>query len=385
VNALVQVALPYELLIVPGEQLEPLQYEGDATIEGLDEFQVLVGPPYRSRLSERETEGIVFDADLFNPVEPQPVDENVTVKGVAAVRCDAILVQIVAEDFDRRQETAQALVDSLLVVVCNAINGLLQRLRVLARATHMKPVTPDGLVFRVVVLDDSGALVDSEEGKWRQLNTSRFKFSYTAVTRAIWDELVELGEYETPPWDELLLDATDPDVELGPSLLLASTAVETRVAKALDALAEGTLDRELWSWINDRDDDYTKTPSVSEQLDLLLKNLGGRSLKDDPALWQAWVQLRQARNSFVHEGRALLGKKTRTRTPVTRQKGRELVVKAGEIIDFIEALLPEDKRRPQLKNPVEVVTTTPVRFSSPQAESPETSDTSAISSISETE
>jgi hypothetical protein len=158
----------------------------------------------------------------------------------------------------------------------------------------------------------------------------------------------------------------DLDVELGPSLVLAATAVETRVATALDLLASDKVDDDLWAWINERGDDYTKIPTIAEQLDQLLKSLGGRSLKDDPRLWQAGVHLRQARNSFVHDGRAALGKKTKTL--VTRTKARELVAQAGEIIDFIEALLPEDSRRPRLQNDVEVTTTKPVRFGPRQPE-----------------
>jgi hypothetical protein len=370
VIALFQVALPYDLLVLPDEQLEPLRYEGDATIEGVDEFEVLVGPPYHSRLSEVQLERVNFDPELFNPADPQPAATNITVGGIAPVRCDAIAVRIVGSAFDRRQGRGAQTARALVVVVCDAINGLLERLRVLTRATHMKPVTPEGLLFRLALLEDSGALVEAEQGKWRQLNISRFQIRYTAVTPAIWQELVVLGEYETPPWDELLLDAMDLDVELGPSLVLAATAVETRIANALDVLAEDKVDGDLWAWINERDDDYMKTPAVSEQLDLLLKSLGGRSLKDDPDLWRAGVQLRQARNSFVHHGRAVLGRKTKT--PVTRERARELVTKAGEIIDFIEALLPEEKRRPRLQNEVEVVTTTPLQIASPQTDEPDT-------------
>jgi hypothetical protein len=365
--ALSQVALPYELLVLPNQELPPLTYHGDREIEGIDEFQVLVGPPYRSRLSESSPDEPAFDLNLFNPVDPQPADANVTVGGVPAVRCDAIAVRIIASHFERAQEAAYEVVQSLLAVVCDAVNDLLQRLRVLARVTHMKPLTPDGLLFRVVLLDDSGAPVEAEEGKWRQMNSSgSVQIRQTAVTPAIWQELVDLGEYETPPWDELLLDAMDLDVELGPSLVLAATAVETRIANALDVLASERVDGDLWTWINDRDDDFTKTPTVSEQLDHLLKTMGGRSLKDDSRLWQAGVQLRQARNTFVHDGRAMLGR--RTKTPVTQERARELVTQAGEIIDFIEALLPEDKRRPRLQNEVEVTTTTTIWVVPPRTE-----------------
>jgi hypothetical protein len=354
VIALFQVALPYELLVLPEDELQLLKYTTDSPVAGTEGFEVLVGPPYRSRLSEADPDGVI-PPDFFNPSDPQPVDATIDVGGVSPIRCDAIVVQIVAREFDRRVESSQETMLSLRSVACDATNGLLERLRVLTRAVHLKPLNPENLLYRIVMLDDSGIPVEPEEGKWRQFGTHRFLIRYTAVTAPIWQELVDLGEYETPPWDELLLDAMDLDVELGPSVVLAATAVETRIATALDVLAADKLDSELWTWMNDRNDDFTKTPAVSEQLDQLLGSLGGRSLKDEPDLWEAGVQLRQARNSFVHEGRPLLGRKAKV--PVTREKARELVVKAGEIIDFIEGLLPQEQRRPRLVNDVQVSTT----------------------------
>lgn len=98
----------------------------------------------------------------------------------------------------------------------------------------------------------------------------------------------------------------------------------------------------------------------------MLKSLGGRSLKEDTGLWQAWVQLCQARNSFVHEGRAMLGKKkSRNRTPLTRQTAREVVARAEQIIDFIEAFLPAEHRRSRLQNRVEVTVATMVYVAEP--------------------
>jgi hypothetical protein len=359
VIALFQIALPYELLVLPEDELQLLRYTSESPVAGTEAFEVVVGPLYRSRLSEADPDSVI-PLHFFNPADPQPVDVTTEVGGVSPVRCDAIVVQIVAEEFDRRVESSQETLQSLRDVACDATNGLLERLRVLTRAVHLKPLSPENLLFRIVMLDDSETLLELEEGKWRESGTHRFLIRLTAVTAPIWQELVDLGEYETPPWDELLLDAMDLDVELGPSVVLAATAVETRISTALDVLAADKLDSELWAWMNHRNDDFTKTPAVSEQLDQLLGSLGGRSLKDVPDLWEAGVQLRQARNSFVHEGCALLGKKTKV--PVTREKARELVVKAGEIIDFIEGQLPVDQRRPRLVNEVKVTTTKTFAF-----------------------
>ena len=40
--------------------------------------------------------------------------------------------------------------------------------------------------------------------------------------------------------------------------------------------------------------------------------------------------------------------------PVTAEKARELVLRAGEFCDFIDDLLPEDKRRPRVQKETSV-------------------------------
>lgn len=346
-----------------------MTYEGDSLAEakqngalaGADEVQVSVIPPYRSqRPREATSEPGPGDPNSLNAADPQPTEENIEIDGKAAIHCDAIAVRIDAPgfEFDRTRSEAQATtVASLLGIAVDAVNGVLERIRVLARATHLRPLEPDSTLYRLVFLNDSGEPLDADPEKFRQTWNTGLRIRYVAVTDAMWQDAVALGEYETPPWDALLLDAMDLDVEIGPSLVLAATAVETRIAHALDLLAQGKLPDDLWEWIKERGGDYKKEPSVAEQLDTLLGVLGGRSLKDDERLWAAGVQLRDARNSFVHEGRARFGKAKRV---VTRQKARELVMQAGEIIDFIEELLPEEARRPRETNPVQVTTTLPL-------------------------
>ena len=123
--------------------------------------------------------------------------------------------------------------------------------------------------------------------------------------------------------------------------VLAATAVETRIADALNVLARDTLDDTLWAWINDRRD-YRKEPSVAEQLGVLMRAVTGESLKDDNRLWALAKNLRDARNSFVHQGRAELAG-----ISVTPQRAYELIHGAQEVIDWIEARLPEAHRRPR--------------------------------------
>jgi hypothetical protein len=350
VIALVQLVLPSTLLVVP-DTLGPLTYEGDTELEGIDKVEVTLLPPYRSQLPDIPKEGLpCVDPDLFVPAEPQPTSDDHTVDGVAAVACDVIAVQIAAPgyEFDRRRgEGASPVAVALRALACDAANGALERIRVLANATHLRLLDPENVLFRLVFLDDAGRVLPKEEERFRQTWNGRTHIQYVAITETTWGQVAALGDYETPPWDELWLDAADLDADIGPSLVLAATAVETRIANALDVLARGRLSDELWTWVKERDGDYTKTPYVADQLDVLLKDLGGRSLKDDNGLWEAGVHLRGARNSFVHEGRPMLGKAPK-RELVTREKAGELIRQAREIMDFIEALLPEEERRPRI-------------------------------------
>jgi len=76
---------------------------------------------------------------------------------------------------------------------------------------------------------------------------------------------------------------------------------------------------------------------MNEQFDHLLKILSGYSLKEDGPLWEAFRNLRNARNSFVHEGTARVG-----RAPVSIDQARQLLGKSMEIIAAIRKRLPED-------------------------------------------
>src|SRR5262249_10800817 len=71
----------------------------------------------------------------------------------------------------------------------------------------------------------------------------------------------------------------------------------------------------------------------------------GKSLKRDRKLWEAFQNLRSARNSFSHGGKAVIGKGASAKE-VTPEKAAELVGAANAIVDWCETLLPAAVRRP---------------------------------------
>src|SRR5207237_6819056 len=96
-------------------------------------------------------------------------------------------------------------------------------------------------------------------------------------------------DFRPTAWDTLLPDALDLLPEVGPTIVLAFAAIETRIEAAVERLAAATeLSDDLWEWIKKREGDYRKEPSVKEQLDPLLRALSGHTLKEARRLWEAF-------------------------------------------------------------------------------------------------
>ncbi len=86
---------------------------------------------------------------------------------------------------------------------------------------------------------------------------------------------------------------------------------------------------------------WLKDPSVEEQYDTLLSISAKKSLKSDQEIWITCKELKEARNSLVHEGFA----KLRNGTPIDASKAKTLIDGAAKIIEWVEAPLPEVHRR----------------------------------------
>jgi len=156
----------------------------------------------------------------------------------------------------------------------------------------------------------------------------------------MWNTVATLpAEYQPPLWDKLLLDAEAALPDIGATVVLAATALETIAKAVVDYLARSNaVPPELWTWINERDH-FMKEPSVEERLDSLLTILGGQSLKTQPHLWEAFKNLKKARNSCVHEGKPAIGDKL-----VTEEIASQLIDKAIEGVRWLERFLPPERR-----------------------------------------
>jgi hypothetical protein len=150
--------------------------------------------------------------------------------------------------------------------------------------------------------------------------------------------------FEPPAWHTLLLDAQAALPHVGTAVVLAATALEVFIADLLNLLAkESAAPKPLWDWIVDRDDDFFKQPTVSEQFDTLLKVFTGHSLKEENVLWQAFANLKNARNKFVHEGVARIGN---SESSVSQADALALLGHAGAIVEQVREWIPEKHQWP---------------------------------------
>lgn len=333
-----RILLPYSFSLPADHGLTTYEVE----IEG---YRARVYPPHRSQVDRSALEpdspkAITDLARQLHPADPQPHTAVIVVDGSETVQADVLQIDFFRDEFDRRHGTY----DPPPEVAFRMANDLLARLRTLGRSGHVKPLSETSTIWRIEYLNDDESDLEPAEGLHRATFAVTWQWRVFGLRKDLWEAARALPDDFAPtPWDTLLLDAVDLLPDIGPSIVLAFAAIETRIESALDVLApQAGISEEFWDWIKRREDDYRREPSIREQVDQLLHGLSGRSLKEDDRLWQAFQNLRSARNTFVHEGRATIGT-----DPVTGERVSQLIALAGEIIDWIENLLPAEERRPR--------------------------------------
>jgi hypothetical protein len=263
--------------------------------------------------------------------------------GREVVPSNALQIDVLGHEFDRTHGSDDPPTDLVFAVA----NSVFVRLRTLARAQQIKPIAPRTSIWRMTYLRDDETEFEHEDGLYRRRNGAQFEWHALAIPPSLWEAaFTELPtNYQPPPWSTLILDAFSLLPEVGPAMVLASAAIETRIRSALDVLArQAGIDKAFWTWLMERGGAYFKEPSIGEQLDQVLRGIAGASLKDDNRLWEGYQNLRKARNSFAHEGRSSIGG-----VHVTRERAGELLALAQEIVEWIESLLPPEEHAPPVR------------------------------------
>jgi hypothetical protein len=215
--------------------------------------------------------------------------------------------------------------------------------RNLVGATWVKSVSETWASWRLSFLNDDESQLPAEQGAIRGGLAVFMKLgSIGVLADDSWDAIAALQpDYLPYRWDELLVDATELLPAVGPAMLLTYIALEIRIADAADVLAsQAKIHTELWQWITAKRP-YLAEPTTEEFAKAVFTMLSGKSLADEDELWQTFIDLRKARNSFAHEGTAVDMKGQ----VVNPERAQQLIAGARRVLDWIEALLPEESHR----------------------------------------
>ncbi len=339
--------LPFSFSIPKGEDLAPVEFVEEP-------YTVRIHPPRKAAIDPMETQAtsrvpVRQSLENIRPADEQDATDAILMDGLPTIQANMIQIDFVKDDFDRRRWQADIIPedqgDPTIKFVFSVANDFLARLRVLTRSGQIKPMEPKKAFWRLDYLTDNQERLPRDPRLIRTRLAAGLKFTTIGVNRNIWARLEGIPRgFEQATWDSLLLDAKELLPEVGVSIVVAYTALETFITWCVEQLALGAnLPPSLWEWIKDRNDNFEKQPSVKEGLDDLLQAFTEGSLKDEPRLWEAFQNPRKARNSFVHEGKALIGN-----NEVTSETAKTLVTQASEIIEWTERLIPEALRRPRL-------------------------------------
>jgi hypothetical protein len=271
----------------------------------------------------------------------------VTINGKPAIRADVITITFKKDTFNR---VSSSLIDPPEQLIRELLDSFVERLRFVAEAPQVKSVNFPNAAWRLQYLNDDSTELEPEADLVRGRGNIKFTFNFLGCTPEVWDSVFLLpSDFEAPSWHTLLLDSQAALPHIGTAVVLGATALEIFIAQLLDKLAkESTLSATLWTWVTHRGN-WLKDPSVEEQFDNLLSELSGHSLKEKPLLWEAFKNLKAARNSFVHEGVASIGG-----AAVSLKAATTLLGNASEITKTIREWIPENYRWPIFSHTLQV-------------------------------
>jgi hypothetical protein len=327
------LALPFNIAVPEGAMFDTYAYEDDG-------YEVRVFPPGRT------------DRPLFGDVP-----DGIMINDARAFVANGLRVDFRRESFDRTRDHSVDRAglptwDPPEAVVTRAIDSFLKRLRYVTRGAQIHRVGLQDVSWRLHYLNDDGSELPIDSALHRALGSVAFRWSLIGLNPDVWEQIHSLPpDFEPPVWDTLRLDADAALPNIGTAVVLAAACLEVFISSVLDQLAAGsTVPPALWAWVNKRGGkrrDPLKEPSTEEQFDSLLHLFTGHSLKEEGRLWEAFMNLKTARNAFVHEGIAQVG-----RTPLSVEDAAGLVARIRDIINWVKQWLPIDFRWPEFESSI---------------------------------
>jgi hypothetical protein len=358
--ARLSILLPFTLHMRDLEAMQPHEVD-----QGL--YRVRIHPPRKAKVSYLDAEALspmpLHDVlDQLQPETPQTATDIVLVDEAPTVQANLLQVDFLKDMFERplfkpdAEPVGHSEGDPPADLGFKIANNCLQRIRTYLVGLEIVVLSPATSFWTLEYLTDDGQPLQSDGVYVRRIRGAPISWRITAIDGPTWSELTQLPfDHEPHGWDLLLLDARDALPDINESVALANAALEGFSIWLLDRIVESRgMPPGLWKWINKRDH-WMKQPSVADRFDDLLLIFAGKSMRvEQPRLWRGFSDLRYARNSFSHGGRATIKKSKRKRTdeiPVTEENARELIGLAFEIVDWCELLVPARLRRQIRREP----------------------------------
>jgi len=333
-RARVHALLPFKLTVPEGSQFTSEPYD-------IDGYTVIDRPPQKS---DRIW---TVDADTT----------FVTVNGVKAFDADVLVVDFHKEEFNRARNSQldkERTNDPSHEIINETLNNQLRRIRYAGREFAVQPIEFPSCGGQLEYTDDDGNELPEQPGLVRKILSRNFSFSFNLCTSEVWSNAQSLPpNFQPPTWDDIRLDAQHALPHIGTAIVLSAVALETFINQIVENLGSKNTDPPgVWAYVTNRSDWY-QLPSVEDNFDTMLKLFTGHSLKDEPDLWLAFTEIKNARSQFVHHGVARIGKKGPI---VTLPKATNLVGMMNQIIDKVRTWLPEEMRWPSYtyQNQVEI-------------------------------
>lgn len=352
-----RVLLPFAFHIPFDAGLEPASFD-------FEDYRATIYPPMQANVASSVADvaseipflDAIANLDAARLMTPT---QAVMVNGKETVTANMLQIDfIAARDFERRRR-GSARTDPPVDLFFKLANKLIQKLRSFASLPHVRPLNSNSaLGWRIEYLTDEGEQLEKDPDKSRSVQSGVTRRRTNIITREVWKNAAnDFREFEPYVWDSLLLDAYAQADDVNAAIVLANAALESAIDFSLETLArESAVSQQSFEWLINRSGDYIRQPSVKEKFDELLFLVSGYSLKKEESnLWESLKDLRCARNSMVHQGKAVLKKgKKAVEKEIDARLARELLGKAKEIIDWLESLLPADIRREKLKTPYDL-------------------------------
>lgn len=321
-----------------------------AKLEALLPFSITIPEGEKFPIHEYTDSGCkirIYPPIKVTNASPSDDIDSISINGTKAYMANVLRIYFLKDKFNRSDKIE---CDPPYELIGRTINFFLLKVRFITKGSKIRPINFPSGTWNLEYLNDDESQLEKGKGLVRGRLSREFKFGWTAVNKDIWNYIFNLPpNYVPPKWDSLILDANEMLPEIGPSLVLVTTALEVFISQILSNLfQQSSIPKELWNWINDRGFSL-KEPSLEEQFDALLKIIGNFSLKENKQLWEAFRNLKDARNSFVHEGIAKVGN-----NPVSGDQAKKLMTKANEIIKYIRDKLPKQLQWPEYKYKIRV-------------------------------